>query len=74
MIILSFVETTICWAVRLAMFAIDIRCMLVQNVGMEYSEKIDLAGVELAKLSLFAAFFSPSMVCNLNFHLTTWTT
>jgi len=62
LITLTFTGATIFWALWMASVAIQIRLVLVENVGMELSEKFALTNAAMAKLGLIQRFLNPLMV------------
>ena len=52
LIIVCFTLATLYWAAWMAISAIQIRLMLVKNVGMELSKKLALTNASTAKLKL----------------------
>ena len=62
LISISFTLSTIYLAAYMASFAIQIRSVLVNNIGMELSEKIALASAAIAKPEVIQLFSFPFMV------------
>jgi hypothetical protein len=62
LIIFSFTLATLSWATWMAGAAIEIRLALVENVGMELSEKRVLTNAATAKLSLIQQLSGTVMV------------
>ena len=56
LIIIGFTLATLYWAASIAAAAIQIRSVLVQNVGMELSEKLALANAAIVKPVLIQLF------------------
>jgi hypothetical protein len=56
LIIICFTIATLYWAAEMATFAIQIRSVLVDNVGMSLSEKIALADAATAAPGLIESF------------------
>ena len=61
-IIFSFTVATLYWASWMAFLTIQIRLALVENVGMELTEKRTLANTATARPGLIQAFSPPIMV------------
>ena len=62
LIIISFTAATAYWAVTMSFVTIQIRSMLVKNVGMELSEKGALTDAITAKLGIIQVYLFPVMV------------
>ena len=62
LIVVNFTLVTINWTAWVGSIAIEIRSVLVDNVGMELTEKFALSNAATAKLRLIQWYSRPAIV------------